>query len=324
MQKDKLIGVDLGGTTIKFAIMTEAGEIQQKWSIRTNVLDDGSHIVPDIIQSINHHLDLYDLPKERIIGIGMGAPGTVDFENGTVRAAYNLNWKETPVEVKSKIEAGTGLPLAIDNDANSAALGEQWRGAGENAQEVVFITLGTGVGGGIIHEGHLMHGATGTAGEVGHMVVKPHGYLCTCGNEGCLEQYASATGVVHIAQDLSEEYVGNSKLKALIDDGEEVTSKIVFDLAKEDDYLANKVVDEVAFYLGYAAGILANTLNPSAIVIGGGVSAAGQFLLNRVQANFEQFAFAPVRKSTAIKLAVLGNDAGAYGAGLLAKQNQAS
>lgn len=320
MQKDKLIGVDLGGTTIKFAIMTADGEIQQKWSIRTNVLDDGKHIVPDIVESINHHLDLYELPKERIIGIGMGTPGTVDYQNGTVRAAYNLNWKETPIQVKAEIEKGTGLPLTIDNDANSAALGEQWRGAGENAQEVVFITLGTGVGGGIINAGKLMHGTNGTAGEVGHIVVKPDGYLCTCGNHGCLEQYASATGVVHLAQDLAEAYAGKSELKAMIDDGAEVTSKIVFDLAKNDDYLANEVVDQVAFYLGYASANLANTLNPSAIVIGGGVSAAGPFLLERVKTNFMKFAFQPVRENTDIKLAVLGNDAGVYGAGLLSKQ----
>ncbi|MCM0582752.1 ROK family glucokinase [Weissella diestrammenae] len=320
MTKDKLIGVDLGGTTIKFAILTAEGEIQQKWSIRTNVLDNGSHIVPDIVESINHHLDLYDLPKERIIGIGMGTPGTVDFEKGTVRAAYNLNWRETPVEVKQLIEEGTGLPLAIDNDANSAALGEQWRGAGENAKEVIFITLGTGVGGGIINEGKLLHGAIGTAGEIGHVIVEPDGYLCTCGNHGCLEQYTSATGVVHLAQDLAEEYAGNSKLKSMIDDGDEVTSKIVFDLAKQDDFLANEVVNKVAYYLGYAAANLANVFNPSSIVIGGGVSAAGNFLITRVQKNFKQFAFPPVKETTDVKLAVLGNDAGAYGAALLAKQ----
>jgi len=320
MQKDKLIGVDLGGTTIKFAILTEEGEIQQKWSIRTNVLDNGSHIVPDIVESINHHLDLYDLPKERIIGIGMGTPGTVDFANGTVRAAYNLNWRETPIEVKKMIEEGTGLTIAIDNDANSAALGEQWRGAGENANEVIFITLGTGVGGGIINEGRLLHGAIGTAGEIGHMIVEPNGYLCTCGNHGCLEQYASATGVVHLAQDLAEEYAGNSKLKSMIDDGDEVTSKIVFDLAKDNDFLANEVVDKVAYYLGYASANLANVFNPSAIVIGGGVSAAGQFLIERVQKNFKTFAFPPIKETTDVKLAVLGNDAGAYGAALLAKQ----
>ena len=322
MAKDKLIGIDLGGTTIKFAIMTATGDIQQKWSIQTNILDEGSHIVPDIIDSINYHLDLYQLDKERIIGVGMGTPGTVNEKDGTVQGAFNLNWKESQ-NVKADLEAGLGFPVAIDNDANAAALGEQWRGAGNNQPEVVFVTLGTGVGGGLVNEGKMIHGAKGAAGEVGHMIVEPGGYQCTCGNYGCLEQYASATGVVHLAHDYADAYAGDSKLKAMVSNGEEITSKIVFDLAKEGDYLANEVVDKVAFYLGLATANIANLLNPSAIVVGGGVSAAGDFLLTRVQKNFNDFAFKMTRHVTELKLAELGNDAGAYGAASLALQAQA-
>ncbi|HJG84295.1 MAG TPA: ROK family glucokinase [Weissella thailandensis] len=322
MAKDKLIGIDLGGTTIKFAIMTATGDIQQKWSIQTNILDEGSHIVPDIIDSINYHLDLYQLDEERIIGVGMGTPGTVNEKDGTVQGAFNLNWKESQ-NVKADLEAGLGFPVAIDNDANAAALGEQWRGAGNNQPEVVFVTLGTGVGGGLVNEGKMIHGAKGAAGEVGHMIVEPGGYQCTCGNYGCLEQYASATGVVHLAHDYADAYAGDSKLKAMVSNGEEITSKIVFDLAKEGDYLANEVVDKVAFYLGLATANIANLLNPSAIVIGGGVSAAGDFLLTRVQKNFNDFAFKMTRHVTELKLAELGNDAGAYGAASLALQAQA-
>ncbi|WP_431060801.1 ROK family glucokinase [Weissella paramesenteroides] len=322
MAKDKLIGIDLGGTTIKFAIMTATGEIQQKWSIQTNILEEGSHIVPDIIESINYHLDLYQLDKDRIIGVGMGTPGTVDEKNGTVQGAFNLNWKE-PQNVKADLEAGLGFPVAIDNDANAAALGEQWRGAGNNQPEVVFVTLGTGVGGGLVNEGKLIHGVKGSAGEIGHMIVEPGGYLCTCGNYGCLEQYTSATGIVHLAHDYADAYAGDSKLKAMVSNGDEITSKIVFDLAKEGDYLANEVVDKVAFYLGLATANIANMLNPSAIVIGGGVSAAGEFLLTRVQKNFNDFAFKMTRDVTEVKLAELGNDAGAYGAASLALQAQA-
>lgn len=312
--------MDLGGTTIKFAILTAEGEIQQKWSVKTNVLEDGSHIVPDIVDSINHHLDLYQLDKERIIGIGMGTPGTVNRENGTVSGAFNLNWSAEKVQnVKSDIEAGTGLPLTIDNDANVAGLGEQWRGAGNNAQDVAFITLGTGVGGGLIANGELIHGVAGAGGEVGHMIVEPNGYLCTCGNHGCLEQYASATGVVHLAHDFAEQYAGKSQLKALVDNGDEVTSKIVFDLAKDGDFLANEVVNKVAYYLGFASANISNILNPSSVVIGGGVSAAGEFLRNRIEENFKQFAFATVRTSTKVKLAELGNDAGVIGAASLAR-----
>lgn len=315
----KLIGVDLGGTTIKFAILTENGEIQQKWSLRTNILDDGSHIVPDIINSINHHLDLYKMSRDQFIGIGMGTPGTIDREKGTVIGAYNLNWKTTQ-NVKEDIEQGTGMQFALDNDANVAALGERWKGAGNEGDDVAFITLGTGVGGGLISNGKLIHGVVGAGGEVGHMIVKPDGYLCTCGNHGCLEQYASATGIVHIAQDKAEEYEGNSRLKAMIDNGDEITAKIVFDLAKENDYLANTVVDEVCFYLGLATANLSNALNPEYLVIGGGVSAAGEFLLKRVKQNFEKFAFPTVRTSTQLKLAELGNDAGVIGAASLARQ----
>ena len=319
MTNKKLIGVDLGGTTIKFAILMAEGEIQQKWSLRTNILDEGSHIVPDIIESINHHIDLYKMSRDQFIGIGMGTPGTVDRDNGTVIGAYNLNWK-TLQPVKEQIEAGTGLKFAIDNDANCAGLGERWKGAGNDGDDVAFITLGTGVGGGLIANRQLLHGIGGAAGEVGHIIVQPNGYQCTCGNHGCLEQYASATGVVHLAQDLAEEYEGTSRLKKMIDDGDEITSKIVFDLAKERDYLANKVVDKVCYYLGLACANISNTLNPEFVVIGGGVSAAGDFLLKRVQKNFNEFAFATVRTSTQLKLAELGNDAGVIGAASLATQ----
>ena len=319
MTNKKLIGVDLGGTTIKFAILTAEGEIQQKWSLRTNILDEGSHIVPDIIESINHHIDLYKMSRDQFIGIGMGTPGTVDRDNGTVIGAYNLNWK-TLQPVKEQIEAGTGLKFAIDNDANCAGLGERSKGAGNDGDDVPCITLGTGVGGGLIANRQLLHGIGGAAGEVGHIIVQPNGYQCTCGNHGCLEQYASATGVVHLAQDLAEEYEGTSRLKKMIDDGDEITSKIVFDLAKERDYLANKVVDKVCYYLGLACANISNTLNPEFVVIGGGVSAAGDFLLKRVQKNFNEFAFATVRTSTQLKLAELGNDAGVIGAASLVTQ----
>ncbi|EHN59608.1 ROK family glucokinase [Oenococcus kitaharae] len=319
MAKDKLIGVDLGGTTIKFAILTDTGEIQEKWSVPTNILDNGSHIVPDIIDSINARLDLLKLDRDRIIGIGMGTPGTVNREKGTVEAAYNLNWKNVQ-HVRDQIQKSTGLNFTMDNDANSAAIGEQWKGAGENNPNVSFITLGTGVGGGIIANGQMVRGVFGAGGEFGHMVVQPGGYLCTCGNHGCLEQYCSATGVVHLARDFADEYEGDSKLKAMLDNGDEVTSKIVFDLAKGGDFLANEVVNKMAYYLGYATAALSNILNPAYVVIGGGVSAAGDFLLDKVKANWTKYAFSSVRSSTKLRLAALGNDAGVIGAASLARE----
>ena len=313
----KLIGIDLGGTTAKFAILTELGEIQQKWSIPTNIAEEGSLIVSDIIESIKHRLAMYDMTKEDFIGIGMGTPGTVDRENGTVIGAYNLNWK-TLQPVKEQIESALGIPFAIDNDANVAALGERWQGAGENSSDVTFITLGTGVGGGIIAEGHLLHGAVGAAGEIGHITVDPEGFECTCGKKGCLETVASATGVVKLARTLSEEYSGDSKLKFMIDDGQDVSSKDVFELAESGDEFALIVVDKVSFYLGLACGNIGNMLNPTDIVIGGGVSAAGEFLRSRVQEYFNQFTFPQVHESTRVKLAQLGNEAGVIGASSLA------
>lgn len=316
MTEKKLIGIDLGGTTIKFAILNSNGDIQTKWSIVTDIKDEGSHIVPSIIESINHHLDMYNLTSEDFLGIGMGSPGTVNREKGTVIGAYNLNWK-TLQPVRDQIEAGTGIPFFLDNDANVAALGEQWVGAGNNEPNVVFITLGTGVGGGVVVDGQLVHGAIDSAGEIGHMTVDRGGYECTCGKKGCLETVASATGVARLARDMSEEFAGDSDLKVRIDDGELIDAKAVFDAAKEGDTFANLVVDTVSEYLGLACGNIANILNPSTIVIGGGVSKAGEFLADRIRKEFKINTFPTIRESTHIRIAELGNDAGVIGASSL-------
>ena len=316
----KLLGIDLGGTTVKFGILTLEGEVQEKWAIETNILEDGKHIVPDIVASLKHRLVLYNLTKDDFVGIGMGSPGAVDRDKKTVTGAFNLNWASTQ-EVGSVIEAELGIPFAIDNDANVAALGERWVGAGANNPDVVFVTLGTGVGGGVIADGNLIHGVAGAGGEIGHIVVEPKdGFDCTCGNHGCLETVASATGVVRVARKLAEEYEGDSKIKAAIDNGEAVSSKDIFDAAKEGDHFANTVVDKVSFYLGLASANISNILNPDSVVIGGGVSAAGEFLRSRIENNFQKFAFPQVRKSTKIKIAELGNDAGIIGAASLASQ----
>ena len=310
--------IDLGGTSIKFGILTLEGEVQDKWAIPTNILSDGKHIVPDIIESINHRLNLYNLDKSDFIGIGMGTPGTVDIEAATVRGAFNLNWADVQ-EVGAPISEGVGLPFILDNDANVAALGERWVGAGENQPDVVFITLGTGVGGGIVADGNLIHGVVGAAGEIGHIVVEPHdGFACTCGNHGCLETVTSATGVVRLARKFAEEYEGSSQIKASIDNGDEVTSKDIFIAAEAGDAFALSVVDKFAYYLGFACANLGSTLNPAAIVIGGGVSAAGEFLRSKVETYFQKYSFSTVRDSTKIKLAELGNDAGIIGAASLA------
>lgn len=316
----KLIGIDLGGTSIKFGILTLDGEVQEKWAIETNILEDGKHIVPDIVASLKHRLELYGLTKDDFVGIGMGSPGAVDRDKKNVTGAFNLNWAHTE-EVGSVIEAELGIPFAIDNDANVAALGERWVGAGANNPDVVFVTLGTGVGGGVIADGNLIHGVAGASGEIGHIIVEPEdGFACTCGNDGCLETVASATGVVRVARKLAESYEGDSSIKAAIDNGEAVSSKDIFEAAASGDKFADSIVEKVSYYLGLATANISNILNPDSIVIGGGVSAAGEFLRSRVEKYFLKYTFPQVRQSTKVKIAELGNDAGIIGAASLASQ----
>lgn len=313
----KIIGIDLGGTSVKLAILTTEGEIQEKWSIKTNILDEGSHIVPDIIDSIKHRFESHGLTKDDFLGIGMGSPGVVDSEVGTVIGAYNLNWKTLQL-VKDQFESALGLPFFIDNDANVAALGEQWVGAGNNNPNVVFMTLGTGVGGGVIAAGNLIRGVKGAGGELGHITVDfDEPFACTCGKKGCLETVASATGIVNLSRRYADQYAGDAKLKQMIDDGQDVTAKDVFDLAKEGDDLALIVYRHFSEYLGVACANIAAVLNPAYIVLGGGVSAAGDFLLDGVRKVFAENSFPQIKESTQIVLATRGNDAGVLGAASL-------
>ncbi|HEL2509191.1 TPA: ROK family glucokinase [Streptococcus suis] len=313
----KIIGIDLGGTSVKLAILSTEGEIQEKWSIKTNILDDGSHIVPDIIDSIKQRFETHGLTKDDFLGIGMGSPGVVDSEAGTVIGAYNLNWKTLQL-VKDQFESALGLPFFIDNDANVAALGEQWVGAGNNNPNVVFMTLGTGVGGGVIAAGNLIRGVKGAGGELGHITVDfDEPFACTCGKKGCLETVASATGIVNLSRRYADQYAGDAKLKQMIDDGQDVTAKDVFDLAKEGDDLALIVYRHFSEYLGVACANIAAVLNPAYIVLGGGVSAAGEFLLDGVRKVFAENSFPQIKESTQIVLATRGNDAGVLGAASL-------
>lgn len=316
MLDKKVIGIDLGGTTAKIGILSQSGDILSKWELSTDISEEGTKIVPNIIQSIKAYLDFEKLSSEDFLGIGMGTPGTVNRKNGTVIGAFNLNWK-TLQPIREQFESSTGIPFFLDNDANVAALGEQWKGAGNNETNVSFITLGTGVGGGLVTDGKLIHGAVDAAGEVGHITVEPGGYECTCGKKGCLEQYASATGIVRLARDLAKEYSEESDLKTLVLSNDPLDSKAIFDAAKAGDTYANFVVDRFAYYLGLAMGNIANILNPSTIVLGGGVSKAGEFLVEKVSKVVEEFTFPTIRSVTKIKIAELENDAGMIGAASL-------
>lgn len=321
--KDKLVGIDLGGTSTKFAVVSKSGDIIDKWSIKTDSTDNGSHIVPNIIDSIKSKLNELSMSTDEFIGIGMGSPGSVNRAEGTVIGAYNLNWKMLQ-PVRQLIEDALGIPFYLDNDANVAALGEQWKGAGANEPNIVFVTLGTGVGGGIIVDNNLVHGSNDTAGEIGHMTVNSgrFNYQCTCGNEGCLETLASATGISKIATDLLKDSDHHSSLEQIFKNNGRIAAVDVFNEAKNGDELALEVVEIVCDYLAFAIGNISNLLNPSTIVIGGGVSKAGDILKNTVEKHLSDYLFPPLRDKTAVRIAELENDAGVIGASSLVLNEQ--
>ena len=313
MNEQVLIGIDLGGTTTKMGLFSQNGELLNKWEIPTDISNNGRQIVPAIANSIEAKLNELHIKKNQVIGVGVGAPGSVHVETGFIFEAVNLGWKQFPL--KAELEKSLGFPAAIDNDANCAALGEMWQGAGKGSKELVCVTLGTGVGGGIITNGQIVHGIKGAGGEIGHMTMVPeNGLSCNCGKTGCLETVASATGIVRLARQLLSDFTGETLLiKA------DLSAKDVFEAAENGDILAKQVVEKVAFYLGLALSHLGNTLNPEKIVIGGGVSRAGNTLLEPVNQYFRSFTFPTVQESTSLRLATLGNEAGIYGAAWLAQ-----
>lgn len=319
MNEQWLVGVDLGGTTTKLAFLNTYGEIQHKWEIPTDTSNNGNQIVTNIAKAIDKKLEELDHEKTKLKGIGMGAPGPVDMNKGIIYTAVNLGWEDN-YPLKDRLEVETGLPAVIDNDANVAALGEMWKGAGNGAKDLIAVTLGTGVGGGVIANGDIVHGTKGAAGEIGHITVIPEGGApCNCGKTGCLETVASATGVVRLALNELNSTDAPSNLRELKEQGNDISAKDVFDQARNGDALALQVVDQLATYLGLATANLANALNPEKIVIGGGVSKAGDILLTTVTEKFKKFAFGPVATSTNLSIATLGNDAGVIGSAWLVK-----
>lgn len=309
-----LIGVDLGGTTIKIAFLSLYGEILHKWEIPTDKSNEGKNITTDIAKAIDLKLDELGRSKSAIQGIGIGAPGPVNLATGEIYEAVNLGWKDV-YPLKDLLELETSLPVAVDNDANCAALGEMWKGAGNGARDLVCVTLGTGVGGGVIANGDIVHGKSGAAGEIGHITsIAEGGAPCNCGKSGCLETIASATGIVRLAIEELSMHTHSGSLSELYRRDGIVSAKDIFDAAKEGDATARIVIEKVAFHLGIALANIANTLNPEKVVLGGGVSRAGAILLDSVQESFMKYSFPRVANSTEIALATLGNDAGVIGA----------
>ena len=299
-------GVDLGGTTVKIGFFQSDGTLLEKWEIPTRKEDDGSAILPDIAASIQDCLNRKKIALEKIEGIGLAVPGAV-IEDGIVNRCVNLGWGVRPVA--SELSALlAGIPVSAANDANAAALGEV-RCAGE-WKNAVMITIGTGVGGGVILDGRIVTGAFGAAGEIGHIPMKTdETETCGCGKKGCLEQYASAEGIARIARERLEKETVETPLRSI----ESVTAKDVFDEAKKGDAFALSIVEEVSEMMGRAMASIACVVDPEAFIIGGGVSKAGTILTDTIQKYYRQYAFHASRE-TKIVPATLGNDAGIYGA----------
>lgn len=305
--KKYVFGVDIGGTTVKLGLFDVEGKVLDKWEIPTRTEKHGENILPDIAESIKKKLEQTD--KSLVAGVGVGAPGPVDGE-GVVHKAANLGWGT--FSIKDTLEALLELPVMAGNDANVAALGEMWMGGGRGHKDLVMVTLGTGVGGGIIVNGRILTGATGAGGEIGHIHVKDgEKEACGCGNQGCLEQYSSATGITRLAA----RRLASGDEESLLRDGE-VSAKTVFDAVKAGDALAREVAEEFGGYLGGALASIACVVNPEVIVIGGGVSKAGEILIDFIRPYYEKQVFHGSRQ-VKFCLATLGNDAGIYGAAKL-------
>lgn len=299
-------GVDIGGTTVKLGLFRTDGTLLDKWEIPTRTENDGAHILPDVAEAIKGKIAEKAIDPSDVQGVGVGVPGPVTPE-GIVRKCVNLGWGVFNVE--DTLSELTGYPVKAGNDANVAALGEMWQGAGKGSENIVMVTLGTGVGGGVIIGGHVVAGATGAGGEIGHIPVNAQeAETCGCGKTGCLEQYASATGVVRLTKRALAASDQPSSLRSLT----EVTAKDTFDAAKAGDALAQEVIEQFGEILGRALAAIACVINPEVFVIGGGVSKAGTIITDVVAKYYVPNAFHACREAQ-FKLAELGNDAGIYG-----------
>jgi len=307
--KKYCFGVDIGGTTVKIGLFDQDGNVLDKWEIPTRTEGEGKNILPDIAVSLNRKLEEKRISKEEVAGVGLGAPGPIDKE-GIVHRAVNLGWGV--FSLRETLEGLCGLPVCAGNDANVAALGEMWKGGGQGYRNLVLVTLGTGVGGGVIINGEILSGAIGAGGEIGHIHIQDgEPDTCGCGKQGCLEQYASATGVVRLAKRRLAKTDEPSVLR-----GGEVSAKSVFDAVKAGDKVAIRIAEEFGEYLGKGLAMVATVVNPEAFVIGGGVSKAGEILFSFIEKSYKKYVFHG-SEDAVFRLATLGNDAGIYGAAKL-------
>ncbi len=303
-----IYGVDIGGTSVKMGFFDQEGQVLEKWEIPTRRENSGEEILPDIARSIQAKNTEKGISIEDILGIGMGVPGPIT-EDGRVLKCVNLGWGI--FSVAEKVRELTGVEkVKVGNDANVAALGEQWRGGGRGFDSIVMVTLGTGVGGGVVLNGKILTGANGAAGEIGHLPVKAgESRVCGCGKKGCLEQYSSATGLMRKARELVE----NTDKPSMMRDYEQLTGKEIFAAYEAGDALAGEVVEEFAEFLGLGLAQVAQVLDPQAFVIGGGISKNGPVVTDVIKDRYAKNVMFALQ-GTEFRLAELGNDAGMYGA----------
>ena len=305
-----VFGIDVGGTTVKMGLFQNDGTVVDKWEIPTRTENGGEKILPDIADAILGKMAEKDIDRKDVAGVGVGVPGPVDGQ-GIVHRAVNLGWGVFNME-ETLSGLLDGMVVKGGNDANVAALGEMWKGGGQGYSNLVAVTLGTGVGGGIIIDGKILTGATGAGGEIGHIHIQDgETDQCGCGNYGCLEEYASATGVVRLAG----RTLAASDMDSVLRAGE-VSAKTVFDAVKAGDALAISVAEQFGEYLGKGLAAIAGVVNPEIFVIGGGVSKAGEVLFQYIQPAYQKYVFHG-SKDAKFALATLGNDAGIFGAAKL-------
>ena len=299
-------GVDIGGTTVKLAYFDETGALLDKWEIPTVTEDGGKQILPDVAASIAGYMAEKGVVRQNVIGIGVGVPGPVDGA-GVVNRCINLGWGV--FNIAEALSDLTGFPVKAGNDANVAALGEYWKGGGAGCSSMVMVTLGTGVGGGIVMNGKLLHGAHGSGGEIGHLVLRRNETeACGCGKFGCAEQYCSATGVVRLAK----RHLAATEAASALRNVEKMTAKDVFDAGKAGDAVALEILEDYYDHLGEFLADLCCVVDPEVVVLGGGVCKAGQVLLDGIRPYFEKHVF-HAAAGARFEIAKLGNDAGAYG-----------
>ena len=308
--KEYAFGIDLGGTTAKIGLFTTSGALLEKWEVATDTSHAGEHILENLAAAVLGKMKEQSIQPEQVEGVGIGVPGPVLDSSIVPIVCPNLGgWGERNVSAQLS-GLLDGLKVLVGNDANVAALGEIWMGAAKGAKNAVMVTLGTGVGGGVVVNGKVIDGVHGAGGEIGHITVNRHETaVCGCGKRGCLEQYSSATGVVRCMKKLLDE---NPDTPCVLR-GTEFAAKDVFDAARNGDALAAREVDEMSDTLGMALANIASTVDPEAFLVGGGVARAGDVLFAPLNKHFQEYAFKSCRE-TPIKQASLGNDAGIYGA----------